>query len=114
MITPELPGSKNLLMGVICVDPGKSPHRWHTHIVDKGEEIEIVYPQDFEEAYYITKGKGVVTWKIGGKQEKLPIEEGDAVYFPIEVAEHQVFNTGNEQMVVVFVATPPTHWRNLR
>ena len=55
LIAPET-GSMNLMIGVISVDPGKSPHRWHTHSIDRFENSEIVYPDNFEEAYFIIKG----------------------------------------------------------
>jgi len=113
MITPDFPGSKNLMIGIICADPGKSPHRWHTHTVDRGEKNEIVYPENFEEAYFIIKGKGNLTWKANGEEKDVVVEEGDAIYFPMKVAEHQVLNTGDEQLILLFVGTPSTYWRAL-
>ncbi|MFQ6080297.1 MAG: cupin domain-containing protein [Candidatus Bathyarchaeia archaeon] len=107
MITPDIPGSKNLLVGIIYVDPGKIAHRWHTHTRDKAETFEIIYPETFEEAYLIIKGRGTLCWRVRGEEKRMDVKEGDAIYFPIGVVENQVVNTGEERMVIVYVATPP-------
>lgn len=112
MITPEFPGSKNLMVGIISAEPGKSPHRWHSHVVDRADDFEILYPDGFEEVYFIVKGNGKLTWrKTDGKVRETPVQQGDAIYFGKDIAEHQVLNTGDKEMVLVFVGSPPTRWR---
>jgi mannose-6-phosphate isomerase-like protein (cupin superfamily) len=100
--------SKKLCMGVLYVDPGKSPHRWHSHDKpDSNEGFVVVYPQEFEEAYFIVQGKGVLQWKDGGEVKELRVETGDVVYFPPKVHEHQLFNDQETPMTVVYATAPP-------
>lgn len=114
MISPYVLGSKKLLVGIIYVDPGKSAHRWHTHTYDKADDYEIIYPSDFEEAYLIVKGKGTVYWRVGKEVKERDVKEGDAIYFPIGVVEHQLVNTGKDMMTVVYAGTPPVKVRKNR
>lgn len=113
MISPLVPGSKKLLLGIIYVEPGKSAHRWHTHTYDRADTFEIIYPEDFEEAYFIVKGKGTVYWKIGDEVKQVEVEEGDAIYFPVGVVEHQLVNTGSDIMIVIYAGTPPVKVKKL-
>ena len=114
MVSPAYPGSKNLIMGIIYVEPGKSPHRWHNHVYDKADDFEIIYPKDFEEAYMIIKGNGIVYWKTGDKINQAEVKEGDVVYFPPGMPEHQLVNTGDELMIVVYAGSPPTTIRKIK
>jgi mannose-6-phosphate isomerase-like protein (cupin superfamily) len=99
--------TKGTFMGIGEVNPGYSPHRWHTHTSDKAEGYEVVYPNDFEEFYYIVSGNGVVQWKAeDGKIKEEKVSAGDAIFFPVGVAEHQLFNNGTEKIVMVFGGSP--------
>jgi mannose-6-phosphate isomerase-like protein (cupin superfamily) len=100
--------SDNLCMGILYVDPGKSPHRWHAH--DKPDEkdgFKVVYPENFEEAYLIVQGRGVQQWKEGGEIKEVLVETGDVIYFPKGVYEHQLFNDQETPMTVVYATCPP-------
>jgi len=107
MVTPAYPGSRNLQVGIIYVDPGKIAHRWHTHDRDRAEDYEIIYPENFEEAYLIVKGKGTLCWRVAGEEKHLEVKEGDAIYFPVGVVENQVVNTGDELLIIVYAVSPP-------
>jgi oxalate decarboxylase/phosphoglucose isomerase-like protein (cupin superfamily) len=107
MVHPDVVGSKKLVLGIIRAEPGKSPHRWHTHTRDKGEGFEVEYPPDFDEAYAVIKGKRTLFRREGGREMSAPVREGDVIYFPIGVAESQLVNTGDEDLVIVFATTPP-------
>lgn len=56
----------------------------------------------FEQAYYILKGKGVVT--IGNDEYK--IKPGDAVIFPPN-AEHSIKNMGKTPLWLIALNAPP-------
>lgn len=93
--------------GVGECNPGYSPHRWHTHVKDGAEGYKVEYPEDFEEIYYIVSGSGVMQWKTAdGSIEEEPVGPGDTIFMPAGVPEHQVFNNGNEKMVVIFCGSP--------
>lgn len=88
-------------------NPGHSAHHWHRHISYKTKGCEIIYPKDFESAYYIVSGSGVVQWKTeDGKIREEKVSAGDTLFFPVDVAEHQLLNTGNEKMFVVMCGSP--------
>jgi oxalate decarboxylase/phosphoglucose isomerase-like protein (cupin superfamily) len=100
--------SSKLCMGILYVDPGKSPHRWHSH--DKSDEqdgFKVNYPDGFEEAYLIVRGRGVQQWKINGEIKEKRVETGDVVYFPENVYEHQLLNDQETPMIVVYATSPP-------
>lgn len=100
--------SKKLVMGIIYVDPGKSPHRWHAHDKpDSNDGFTVNYPDGFEEAYYIVQGKGVLQWKEDGQVKESRVETGDVVYFPPDVFEHQLLNDQDTPMTLVYATTPP-------
>lgn len=95
--------------GIGEIDPGKSPHRWHNHIRDNSTELEIIYPEGFEEYYYILKGNGMVQWKLAdGTVREEAVGEGDTVFFPVGVTEHQLLNTGETKIILFFGGGPPT------
>ena len=107
IIYPPHVTSKGTFMGVAEVNPGYSPHRWHTHTTDKAKGYEVEYPKDFEEFYYIISGTGIVQWKDEkGKAKEEKVSTGDTVFFPVGVPEHQIFNNGSEKMVIVFGGSP--------
>jgi len=107
IIYPPNVVTKGAFMGIAEINPDHSPHRWHTHTADKGEGYEAVYPKDFEEIYYIVSGSGVVQWKTEeGKIKEEKVSAGDAIFFPVGVAEHQLFNNGSEKIFMVFCGSP--------
>ena len=113
IIYPDTVNSVKLFIGMGEAEPGTSPHRWHRHIRDILGQGEIVYPDDFEEFYYIIKGHGKMQWKTeDGKVHEEPVAEGDAIYLPIQAVEHQILNTGDEKMSVLYGGTPPSRWIN--
>lgn len=90
------------------VSPGFSPHRWHRHDRYRAGNVEVEYPADFEEIYFILSGSGVVQWKTDsgeiGEQEVGP---GDTIYMPPGVVEHQLLNNGTEKIRLAVVGVPP-------
>lgn len=111
IIYPNTVDSVNLFMGIAEADPGTSPHRWHTHTRDSSEEYEIIYPEGFEEFYYILRGKGTIQWKMAdGEIHEEPVDEGDTIYLPRGVPEHQLLNTGEDRLVVLYGGTPTSRW----
>ena len=93
--------------GTAEVNPGYSPHRWHTHTSDKAEGYEVIYPKDFEEIYHILSGSGVVQWKTEeGKIQEEKVGPGDTLFFPVGIAEHQLFNNGTDKIVLIFCGSP--------
>ncbi len=102
------PVSGKMAMGILYVERGKSPHRWHTHDKsDKSGSYEIHYPKGFEEGYLIVQGEGIVQWKVGEKIYEENVRTGDAVYFPPGVVEHQLLNNSDRSMTVVYAFAPP-------
>lgn len=108
IIYPHTIGSKGITFGIAEVLPGYSPHRWHTHTIDKGEGFEFIYPKEFEEIYHIIKGRGVVQWKEkDGRIKEKKVKAGDTILFPIGVVQHQLLNNSKEKMLLVFCGSPP-------
>ncbi len=94
-------------MGLLYVERGKSPHRWHRHDrSDQSGTYEIHYPKGFEEGYLIVQGEGVVQWKAEGKIREKKVRTGDAVYFPPGVVESQILNKSDKPMIVAYAFTP--------
>jgi len=105
---PPRVNTKGSFLAVVEVSPGYSPHRWHRHARDKYEGYEVIYPKDFEEIYYIVRGSGVVQRKTeDGKIQEEKVSAGDSIFFPADVPEHQLLNTGTEKMFVVACGSPP-------
>lgn len=95
--------------GIGEVDHGKSLHRWHNHVYDGSPQMKITYPEGFEEFYYIFKGNATVQWKLeDGEICEETVGEGDTVFFPVSVVEHQVLNTGDTKMIIFVGGSPPT------
>ncbi len=103
--------TKSIAMGIIEAGPGYSPHRWHNHVRDKGVDYELVYPEGFEEVYYVLSGSGVVQWKRkDGKIEEESVGAGDTIFFPQGVAEHQLLNNSSDKLMAIYFSTPiPIH-----
>lgn len=62
--------TKGSFLGVSEFNPGYSVHRWHNHIRDQAEGFEVVYPDNFEEIYYIVSGSGVIQWEKSGRHHR--------------------------------------------
>lgn len=106
LTAPSLCGAKSLYVGIEYVEPGKSPHRWHDHIYDRGDDFEVIYPEDFEESYIIVKGSGTLFYEWDGEKKNIKVKEGDAIYFPPNIGKHELINTGEDIMILVFAGTP--------
>jgi mannose-6-phosphate isomerase-like protein (cupin superfamily) len=108
IIYPHKVPAKGFFFGVGEAKTGYSIHRWHSHTIDRAKGLKVVYPKNFEELYYIVRGRGVVQWKTkdGGIQEE-KVRAGDTILFPPGVPKHQLLNTGNQKMFVVLCGSPP-------
>ena len=107
IVYPPHANTKGSFMGVSEINPGYSIHRWHRHVTDKAEGYEVIYPKDFEEIYHIVRGSGVIQWKTEeGKIREQKVSAGDTMLLPVDVAEHQLLNTGTEKMFIVFCGSP--------
>lgn len=103
--------AKSILMGIAEVNPGYSPHRWHSHTTDETGSYHVIYPENFEEAYYILEGEGMVQWTEGdGTVSETKVGVGDTIFFPIGAPKHQLLNDQKEKIVVLFVGGPPVRF----
>lgn len=90
------------------ISPGFSPHSWHTHTKYRAEGVEVEYPSDFEEIYFVISGRGVIQWKTeGGEIREQEIGPGDTMHMPPGVVEHQLLNNGSEKIRIAVVGVPP-------
>ena len=100
--------TEKLFFNVDEVAPGFSPHHWHTHTKYQAEGLEVEYPADFEEIYFILSGRGVIQWKMeGGAIREQEVGPGDTIHLPPGVVEHQLFNNGVENIRLAVVGVPP-------
>ena len=100
--------SKALFFNVDEVSPGFSPHHWHRHDKYRTENVEVEYPADFEEIYFILSGQGVVQWKTeSGEMQEQQVGPGDTIHMPPGVVEHQLLNNGSEKIRLAVVGVPP-------
>jgi len=108
IIYPQHVETKGVVMGVAEVNPGYPLHRWHDHIRDEAEQYELIFPEGFEEVYYIIDGSGVIQGKSAeaGKIHEEQVFPGDTVFFPAGVAKHQLFNNSDKKMVVLYCSSP--------
>jgi mannose-6-phosphate isomerase-like protein (cupin superfamily) len=91
LVHPMTTGSKNLGVSICILNPG--------------EEI-IVHQHDFEEAYFVMEGEGVMTLE----DEEIQLEEFLSVYIPAN-ARHGQKNTGNRPLLILCsLAPPPEVW----
>ena len=108
MVYPHTVGTKQFFLGIAEINPGYSPHRWHRHTHDESEGYAADYSNTFEGVYYIISGSGVAHWKTeDGQIKEIKVNAGDAVYFPPDVAEHQVLNNSTEKMLITMCGSPP-------
>jgi uncharacterized cupin superfamily protein len=107
IVYPPNVTSKGTFMGTAEVNPGFSPHRWHGHVSDKAPGYEVIYPENFEEVYHIIGGNGIIQWKTdSGEVKETKVGPGDTVFFPAGVGVHQLFNNGQEKIVMIFCGSP--------
>jgi oxalate decarboxylase/phosphoglucose isomerase-like protein (cupin superfamily) len=100
--------TEKMFLNLDEVNPGFTPHRWHTHTKDKTEESEIDYPKDFEEIYFILSGRGVIQWKTeSGEIQEQEAGPGDTIHMPPGIGEHQLLNNGPEKMILIVMGCPP-------
>ncbi len=100
--------SKALFFNVDEVSPGFSPHHWHRHDKYRSENVEVEYPANFEEIYFILSGHGVVQWKTeSGEVQEQAVGPGDTIHMPPDVVEHQLLNNGSETIRLAVVGVPP-------
>lgn len=88
LISPDLQGVKHIAVGMTLLPPGQSSSS-HTH--DKEEET-----------WYILSGRGEVV--VDGRREAVT---ADTVITVVPGQEHQLVNTGDETMKVLWIYTPP-------
>jgi mannose-6-phosphate isomerase-like protein (cupin superfamily) len=108
LITNKMGGARNLIFSMSFIDPNETPHSWHTHsgpFFDGERQNE--YPKDFEEYYFVLKGKCTVFWRIDKKEMQEQAAEGDLLFFPVGVVEHQVVNTGKKTLIMAVIMAPP-------
>jgi len=101
-------GAKNLQISMVITEPSKSPHSWHTHkgsFIDSGTRRK--FPLNCEEFYFVLKGKGKLCWRTNEQESTEDISEGDLIFFPSGVVEHQVINTSTQQLVSLIIMAPP-------
>lgn len=108
LVTKKTTGVRNLMFSIAYIDPKETPHSWHTHegpFFDGQRRRN--YPRNFEEFYFVLRGKCTVFWRIGEQEKQEQAEEGDLIYFPPGVVEHQVVNTGAESLILAVIMAPP-------
>ena len=100
--------TEKLFFAVDEINPGFSPHQWHRHTKFRTESVEIEYPSDFEEIYFIISGHGVMQWKTdSGETHEQHVGPGDMIHMPPDVVEHQLLNNGSETIRMAVVGVPP-------
>ena len=77
--------------------------RFAVGTVAPGEGLVIHVHPGSEEVYYVIRGRGTV--RLGEEREKVPIEEGMALYIP-PGTPHGVKNTGDVELDVAFFVAP--------
>ena len=104
--------TEKLFFNVDEVSPGFSPHHWHRHTKYRAEGVEVEYPGDFEEIYFILSGRGIIQWKTDsdGIREQ-EVGPGDTIHMPAGVVEHQLLNKGTENVRLAVVGVPPPRRR---
>ncbi|MGG6265211.1 cupin domain-containing protein [Leptolyngbya sp. AN03gr2] len=88
LISPTSVASNHLIMGTATVPVG-------------GRVLRHAHPHG-EECFYVLRGKGEITIEGMGVY---PFQPGEAVLTP-QGAVHTIQNTGEEEILVVFAASP--------
>ena len=100
--------TEKLFFAIDEINPGFCPHQWHRHTKFRTESVEVVYPRDFEEIYFIISGHGVMQWKTdSGETLEQQVGPGDMIHMPPDVVEHQLLNNGSETIRMAVVGVPP-------
>ena len=90
LVERDLSGSKSVAAGRLLLPPGASQPGAEAH-------------PETEEIYYCARGRG----KLLLDDEVYPLEEGTAAYVGPGVL-HQVFNTGSEELLMIWFESPPS------
>ena len=107
ILTTDTVNSEKLYIGIGESEPETSPHPWHRHDRESLPKHDYIYPKGFVEFYYILNGSAKTQWKTpDGKVHEEPVSEGDTVFFPEDVMEHQVLNTGNGTLTILAGMVP--------
>ena len=107
--------TEKLFFNVDEVSPGFSPHHWHTHTKYTANGVEVEYPADFEEIYFILSGRGTIQWKTeSGEIQEQAVGPGDTIHMPPGVVEHQLLNNGTERIRMAVVGVPPPKRRPIQ
>jgi len=70
--------------------------------------MEVEYPADFEEIYFILSGRGVIQWKTeAGDIREQAVGPGDTIHMPPGIVEHQFLNNGTDPVRLAVVGVPP-------
>lgn len=108
LIYPDLTGSEALFVGLATVPPGQAPHVFHRHDTEIHGQTKITYSADFEEFYFVVSGQGDMQWiDDAHTQHDAPVAAGDAIYMPRDCLAHRIYNSGSEDLRVVYGGTPP-------
>jgi oxalate decarboxylase/phosphoglucose isomerase-like protein (cupin superfamily) len=100
--------TEKLFFNVDEVSPGFSPHHWHRHTKYTAEGVQVEYPPDFEEIYFILSGSGVIQWKTeSGEVAEQQVGPGDTIHMPPDAVEHQLLNNGTEKLRLAVIGVPP-------
>lgn len=100
--------TKSFFFNIDEISPGYSPHHWHRHTKYRAEGVEVEYPADFEEIYFVISGSGVIQWKTAsGEIQEQQVGPGDTIHMPPDVTEHQLLNNGKETIRIAVVGVPP-------
>ena len=90
LVERDLSGSKSVAAGHLSLPPGASQANAEAH-------------PNTEEIYYCARGRG----KLLLGEEEYSLEEGTAAYVGPGVS-HQVFNTGDKELLMVWFESPPS------
>jgi mannose-6-phosphate isomerase-like protein (cupin superfamily) len=90
LVDRDQSGSKSVAAGHLLLPPGAFQANAEAH-------------PDTEEIYYCARGRG----KLLLDEEEYLLEEGTAAYVGPGVL-HQVFNTGDEELLMVWFESPPS------
>ena len=88
LISPELQGVKNIAVGMTIIAPGGRTSS-HVHLKE-------------EEPWYIVEGQGLLI--VDGHEMKV---EKDTVIVVLPGEYHQITNTGQTEMKILWIYTPP-------
>lgn len=108
IVYPSTVKARRIFVGIAEVGPGEAPHVFHRHTREVVGDVELSYADDFEEFYFVVAGEGTMQWKTAdGALSETPLAAGDAVYFPPDVMEHRIVNTGQQTLAVLYGGSPP-------